>query len=112
MTKDETSINVCVSKIIPTLLGVIINNILCWDNHINQVLKKVISSYSCCQELIYILSRKKTNSILHVYILPYLDYCCTSSLEDIIAKFQKRATPFILDRDFKTPPKELFAEPK
>ena len=43
MTKDETSINLCDSKILPTsvekLLGVTIDNSLCWDNHINQVLK-------------------------------------------------------------------------
>ena len=43
MTKDETSINFCDSKILPTsvekLLGVTIDNSLCWDNHINQVLK-------------------------------------------------------------------------
>ena len=75
MTKDETSINVCVSKIIPTpvknkLLGVTINNILCWDNHINQVPKNVIPIYSCCQELIYILSRKKRTLFYMSIFLP------------------------------------------
>jgi len=43
------------SKIIPTsveeLLGVTINNSLCWDNHIRQVLTNVIRFYSCCQHI-------------------------------------------------------------
>ena len=57
MTNDETPNNLSDSKLIPTsvenLLGVTIINSLCWDNHINQVLKNVILIYSCCQELIY-----------------------------------------------------------
>ena len=58
------------------------------------------------------MSREKRTLFYNAYILPHLDYCCTSSLEDKNAKFQKQATRFILDRDFKTPPKEHFAKPK
>jgi len=64
MTNDETPNNLSDSKLIPTsvenLLGVTIINSLCWDNHINQVLKNVILIYSCCQELIYFWRGKKT----------------------------------------------------
>ena len=56
VTNDEHSIILCDSKLIPTsvekILRITINNSLCWDNHINQVIKHLIPIYSCCQELI------------------------------------------------------------
>ena len=103
MTNDETSINSCDSKIIPTsvgkLLGVTIYNSLCWDNHINQVLKKCNSFL--LSRINIILSMEKLTLSYNAYILPHLDYCCiiwdncTSSVEDKIVKFQKQAASLI-----------------
>jgi len=78
MTNDENPINLSDSKLIPTsvenLLGVTIINSLCWDNHINQVLKKC-NSYSFLLSRINIfLTRKKTNLFYKAHILPHLDY--------------------------------------
>jgi len=68
MTNDENPINLSDSKLIPTsvenLLGVTIINSLCWDNHINQVLKKC-NFYSFLLSRINIfLTRKKNKLIL------------------------------------------------
>ena len=58
------------------LLGVTITNTLCWDAHIDQLIKK-------CNSYLFLLSRIKVfvsrrNRILfyNSYILPYLDFCC------------------------------------
>ena len=50
------------------------------------------------------------------YISPHLDFCsivwgnCSSTLEDKLVQFQKRAARLILDCDFYTPSSELFKE--
>jgi len=97
------------SKIIPTsveeLLGVTINNSLCWDNHIR--------TYKCNSFLFllsthFCLGKNELYFTMPVFFPIYcciIWYNCTSSLEDIIVKFQKRAAILILEPDFKTPSK-------
>jgi len=98
------------------LLGVSISNTLCWDKHIDHVLKS-------CNSYLYLLTRIKIYSSLHnrilfydSYILPHLDSCCIiwgsciSVSEDKLIKFQKRAARIILYKDYNTPSTELFTE--
>ena len=98
------------------LLGVSITNTLCWDTHINNVLKK-------CNSYLYLLSRikpflslDKRKLFFNAYILPHIDYCCTiwgqcsSSSESKLIKFQKRAARLILDKGVDTPSSELFSK--
>ena len=50
----DISISICDSKIqvssVEKLLGVTISNTLCWDAHIDQLIKSVILIYSYCRE--------------------------------------------------------------
>ena len=84
--------------------------------HIDQLIKK-------CNFYLFLLSRIKVflsrrNRILfyNSYILPHIDVCCiiwgncSSTLEDKLVKFQKRASRVILDCDFYTPSSELSKE--
>jgi len=63
------------------------------------------------------LARRNRILFYNSYILPHLDFCCifwgncSSTLEDELVKFQKRAARVILDCDFYTPSSELFKEP-
>ena len=62
------------------------------------------------------MSRRNKILFYISYILPHLDLCyiiwgnCSSTLEDKLVKFQKRAARVILDCDFYTPSSELFKE--
>ena len=98
------------------LLGVNISDTLCWDKHIDHVLKT-------CNSYLYLLTRIEIYSSLHnrilfynSYILPHLDYCriiwgsCISVSEDRLIQFQERAARIILDKDYNTPSTELFTE--
>ena len=100
------------------LLGITINDSLSWTDHINNVIKK-------CNSYLYLLSRIKNflsietrKRFYNAYILPHFDFCCiiwgncTSSLEDKLIKFQKRAARVILDSDYSTPSTALFSKLK
>ena len=77
----DHDISICDSKIqvgsVEKLLGVTISNTLCWDAHIDYLIKN-------CNSYIFLLSRIKVffssrrNIILfyNSYILPHLDFCC------------------------------------
>ena len=110
---DISTLCICDSKIqvrsVEKLLGVTISNTLCCDAHIDQLIKH-------CYSYLFLLSRIKVflsirNRILfyNSYILPQLDFCCiiwgncSSTLEDKLVKFQKRAALVILDCDLYTP---------
>ena len=63
-----------------------------------------------------LLSRRNRILFYDSYILPHLDLCCiiwgncSTTLEDKLVKFQKRAVRVILDCDFYTASSELFKE--
>jgi len=71
---------------------------------------------------LFVLSRIKqfhlegTEYCFTTYILPQYDLCCiicgncSSTLEDKLVKFHKRAARVILDCDFYTPSPELFKQ--
>ena len=92
----DHDISICDSKIqvsyVEQLFGVTISNTLCWDAHIDHLIKK-------CKSYLFLLSRIKVflsrrNGILfyNSYILPHLDCCCiiwgncSSTLEDKLVK--------------------------
>ena len=87
-----------------------------WSAQVEATLKK-------CNSLLYLLGRIKTflnlstrKLYFSAYILPHLDYCCTSwgncnnYLLDKLIKFQKRAARLILDKDIDTLSAELFQQ--
>jgi hypothetical protein len=98
------------------LLGVSIVNTLCWDTHVNNVLKKCNSYLFLLSRIKPYLSLDKRKLFFNAYILPHLDYCCTvwgqcsSGSEAKLIKFQKRAARLILDKGIDTPSAELFSE--
>ena len=113
----DHDISICDSKIqvssVGKLLGVTISNPLCWDAHRITT----CNSYSFLLSRIkVVLSRRNRRLFYNSYILPHLDFCCifwgncSSTLEDELVKFQKRAARVILDYDLCTPYSELFKE--
>ena len=69
LPKCDHDISICDSKIqvssVENLLGVTISNTLCWDAHINQLIKK-------CNSYLFLLSRIK------VFYLEGTEYCFTT----------------------------------
>ena len=57
------------------LLGVIINDILTWTDHINHVVTKVSRSVNLLRRLSWFLPRPLLILYLKSYILPAVDYC-------------------------------------
>ena len=90
--------------------------ILCCDAHIDHLIKKCNSYLFVLSRIKVFLSRRNRILCYNSYILPHLDICCiiwvncSSTLEDKLVKFQKRAARVILDCDFYTPSSELFKE--
>jgi len=97
------------------LLGVTISNTLCWDAHIDHLIKKCNSYLLLLSGIKVFLSRRNIILFYNSYILPHLELCCiiwgncSSTLEEKLVKFQKRAR-VILDCDFYTPSSKLFKE--
>ena len=90
--------------------------LLCWDAHIEQLIKKCNSYLFLSSRIKVFLSRRNRILFYNSYILLHLDLCCiiwgycSSTLEDKLVIFQKRAARVILDCDFYTPSSELFKE--
>jgi len=113
---DHSKIQLSYVEKLKKLLGVTISNTLCWDAHINQLIKTCNSYLFLLSRIKVFLSRRNRILFYKSYILPYLDFCCiiwgnwSSTLEDKLVKFQKRAARVNLDCDFYTPSSELFKE--
>ena len=111
---------ICDSKIqvssVEKLLGVTISNTLCWDAHLDNLIKKCNSYVFLLLRIKVFLSRRKRILFYNSYSLHHLDFCCIiwgnccSTLEDELVNFQKRAARVILDCDLYTPSPELFKE--
>ena len=99
-----------------TILGVTISNTLCWDAHLDNLIKKCNSYVFLLLRIKVFLSRRKRILFYNSYSLHHLDFCCIiwgnccSTLEDELVNFQKRAARVILDCDLYTPSPELFKE--
>ena len=91
----DHDISICDSKIqvssVGKLLGATIT--LCWDAHIDQLIKKCNSYLFLLSRIKVLLSRRNKILFYNSYILPYLDFCCiiwgncSSTLEDKLGKF-------------------------
>ena len=111
-------VSICDSKIqissVEKLLGVTISNTLCWDAHIDQLIKKCNSYLFLLSRIKVFLSRRNRILFYNSYNLPHLDLCCiicgncSSTLEDKLVKFRKTAARVILDCDLYTLSSELF----
>ena len=116
----DHDINICDSKTqvcsVEKLLDVTISNTLCWDAHIDPLIKKCNSYLFLLSRIKVFLSRRNRILFYNSYILPHLDFCwiiwgnCSFTFEDKLVKIQKRAARVILDCDFYTPSLELFKE--
>ena len=103
----DHDISICDSKIQVSSVEkhVIISNTLFWDAHIDHLIKKCNSSLFLLSRIKVFLSRRNRILFYNSYILPHLDLCCiiwgncSSTLEDKLVKFQKRAARVILDCD-------------
>ena len=71
---------------------------LCWDAHIEQLIKKCNSYLFLLSRIKVFLSRRNRILFYNSYILPHLDFCCiicgncSSTLEDKLVKFQKEGS--------------------
>jgi len=101
----DHDISICDSKIqvssVEKRLGVTIsNNLLGCSHHLIQTCNSYLFLLS---RIKVFLSRRNTILFYNSYILPHLDFCCiisgncSSTLEDKLVKFQKRAARVILD---------------
>ena len=116
----DHDISICDSKIQVSSVetrGVAISNTLCWDAHIDHLIKKCNSYLFLLSRIkVFCLSRRNRILLYNSYILTHLDFCCiiwgtcSSTLEDKLVKFQKRSERVILDCDFYTSSSELFKE--
>jgi len=98
----DHNISICDSKIqvtsVEKLLGVTISNTLCWDAHIEQLIKKCNSYLFLLWRIKVFLSRRNRILFYDSYSLPHIDVCCiiwancSSTLEDKLVKFQKRTS--------------------
>ena len=99
--------NVLVSQLVILSAGILI---------LISLLKSVILILFLLSRIKVFLSRRNRILFYNSYHLPHLDFCwiiwrnCSSTLEDKLVKFQKRAARVILDCDFYTPSSELFKE--
>ena len=97
----DHAISICDSKIqvssVKKLLGVTIRNTLCWDADIEQLIKKCNSYLFLLSRIKVFLSRRNRILFYNSYILSHIAFrCiisgnCSSTLEDKLVKFHKRA---------------------
>ena len=97
-------------------LGVIIDEKLSWNEHIDYICKKVFASLSMLRRIKPFLERKDMNLLYNCLIQSQLDYCCEvwGSRYDTHIKrleiLQKRAARMILNVNYFTPSIELFKD--
>ena len=93
----NSEVNSCSSD---KLLGITVNNVLSWGDHIDNVIQ-------LCKTYLYMLSRvtlflsndnhDNLKRFYNAYILPHFDFCCViwgnciNNLENKLVKLQKRA---------------------
>ena len=58
-----------------TYLGVIIDNKLTWNAHINHISKKISKSVSLLKMLKYTFTSRILKSLYYSFVYPYFSYC-------------------------------------
>jgi hypothetical protein len=94
------------------LLGVTVDQNLCWRDHIDKVCRKITSSLALFRRIKNYLPHWSRIMFYNAYILPHMDFCITlwGSCSDIarLLKLQKQAARIILNCDVATPSVEMF----
>lgn len=98
-----------------TILGVIVDNTLSWDLHVNSVRAKVNSKINLLKRISFYVSHDMKVLYYNAYIMSTFDYCCTvwggtSKVQNIIFKTQKRVARLILNKPVQTSSKSMFSE--
>ena len=84
-----------------TCLGVKLDEILEWDDHIERICKKVAASIGTMKRIKPYVPANTLQTIYSALIQPYFDYCsplwgvCNKTLKDRLQKFQNRAAKII-----------------
>ena len=85
------------------LLGVMIDNHLKWDNHINFLIDKLNSRICLLKRATTYLKHRLRNLLYNALIRPFFEYCCTvwgnTKNENLLRllRAQKRCAMLILD---------------
>ena len=100
------------------VLGVTIDESLCWTEQVDKTCKKIIFNLHTLKEIKQNLPVKERLLFYNCYILPHLNYCCSvwgncpANQQNRITKLQKRAARLILDADLSIPSSDLFKKLK
>lgn len=96
-------------------LGIIIDEHLCWNDHIHQVESKISKSCGILARLKHILPQRVLLTLYNSLILPYLNYCplvwagCSSDHKlNKILTIQKKAVRIITNSNFTAHASPLF----
>ena len=100
------------------VLGVTIDESLCWTDQVDKTYKKIIFNLHSLKEIKKKLPVKERLFFHNCYILPHLNYCCSvwgycpANQRNRISKFQKRVASLILDADLSILSSDLFKKLK
>ena len=98
------------------LLGIIIDENLLWNPHIDYICSTISTRISLLRQLSYYVPENVQKIFHRGYILPLLDYgsntwgATKNSNIDRLNKLQKRAARIILRTDFTTPSADMFKQ--
>ena len=93
------------------LLGVVIDQHLCWKQHVDKVHRTVSMLLARFRQIKPFLPTDARVKYVKAFIFPHFDYCCTiwgSANVEKLYKLQKRAAWMIYDRPTRTPTEPLF----
>ena len=96
------------------LLGVVIDQTLCWDNQVDTVALNIARRITLLKLLSKYVGKDSLNQYYNSYILPIFDYGCliwggnTAAQTNRLLKLQKRAARIILRADIMTPSQSMF----
>ena len=89
-------------------LGVIIDNKLCWSDHIQYIKKKLSKGIGILHKAKKILRKESLLTLYNCFIYPYIIYCIevwgAASLKNLMSvlRLQKRAVRLITSSSFRT----------
>ena len=96
-------------------LGMIIDENLSWNEHINKIAKKASAGIGALKRIRHLITEKTATKIFQALIQPYFDYCSeawdgiSNELSDKLQKLQNRAVRIITKSSFDTSAKPLIS---
>ena len=96
-------------------LGVILDSGMTWGEHVSKIVGKISQAIGCIRRIKHLLSLKILKNLYFAMILPYIDYCCSSTSWgscakihwDKIQKLQNKYARMILNEGYYTPQRSL-----